>query len=236
MNANNTKNLSEENILFEDNHLIVINKKPSQIVQGDKTGDVPLSEMVKEYIKVKYQKPGNVFLGVVHRIDRPASGIVVFAKTGKALSRMNNLLKQRAWKKTYWAIVKNPPKERSGKLVHYLKRISSKNKSIAFQKAGDGLKEAILNYKILHQSDHYFLLEVIIETGRHHQIRSQLSFIGSPIKGDVKYGFDRPNSDASIHLHARSVHFLHPTKREMVRIVAPTPEDNLWDFFNKDSL
>lgn len=218
-------------ILYEDNHLLVVNKLPSEIVQGDKTGDEPLSDYLKRYLKQKYHKPGNVFLGVIHRIDRPVSGAVVFAKTGKALSRMNELVKQRALKKTYWAIVKNQPPAMEGQLVHYLVRNEKKNKSFAYSRMKSNSKEAVLSYKMLASSKDYHLLEIDLHTGRHHQIRAQLAAIGCPIKGDLKYGFARSNPDASISLHARSVSFIHPVKKEPVRVVASPPHDALWDYF-----
>jgi len=228
--SGSTKALSKR-ILYEDNHLLIVNKLPSEIVQGDKTGDEPLSESLKRYLKEKYQKPGNVFLGVIHRIDRPVSGVVVFAKTGKALSRMNELVKQRAMKKNYWAIVKNSPPVTEGKLVHYLVRNERKNKSFAYKIVKANSKEAVLEYKMLASSRDYHLLEVDLKTGRHHQIRVQLAAIGCPIKGDLKYGFSRSNPDASISLHARSVRFIHPVKKESLSIVAPPPKDALWDYF-----
>ncbi|MBZ0328205.1 MAG: RluA family pseudouridine synthase [Altibacter sp.] len=215
-------------VLFEDNHIIVVNKRPGDIVQGDKTGDVPLSEVVKEYIAKKYQKPGAVYLGVVHRLDRPTSGIVVFARTSKALARLNKLFADRATKKTYWALVKNPPPKDSDRLVHYLKRNPKQNKSYAHLKEVPDSKKAVLSYSVVKALDTYFLLEIDLETGRHHQIRSQLSAIGSPIKGDLKYGFDRSNQDASIHLHSRSLGFIHPVKKEEIIVVAPPPNDPLW--------
>lgn len=218
-------------ILYEDNHLIIINKLPSEIVQGDKTGDTPLSETVKAYIKDKYKKPGNVFTGVIHRIDRPASGAVVMAKTGKALSRMNELVKNRGLKKIYWAIVQNRPEEHEAELKHYLVRNSKKNKSFANNKPVTDSKEGVLSYKVIGESDNYYLLEIDLKTGRHHQIRAQLAAIGCPIKGDLKYGSPRSNKDASISLHARSVEFIHPVKKETVKAIAPPPKDALWDFF-----
>lgn len=221
-----------ERILHEDNHLIIINKLPSEIVQGDKTGDTPLSEIIKGYLRVKYQKPGNVFTGVIHRIDRPASGAIVFARTGKALARMNELVKNREMKKTYWAIVQNKPEKPDAELVHYLVRNNRKNKSTAHNKSVTNSKEAVLNYKIIGESDNYYLLEVELITGRHHQIRAQLAAIGSPIKGDLKYGSPRSNKDASISLHARSLKFIHPVKKEIIKVVANTPEDPLWDYFS----
>lgn len=215
-------------VLFEDNHLIVINKRPGDIVQGDKTGDTPLSEVVKEYIKIKYNKPGNVYLGVVHRLDRPTSGIVVFARTSKALPRLNKLFADKEAKKTYWAIVKTMPKQEDT-LIHWLKRNPKQNKSYAHIKEVPDSKKAILSYSTLKELNRYFLLEIDLKTGRHHQIRSQLAAIGCPIKGDLKYGFDRSNKDGSIHLHARKLHFQHPVKKEPLTIIAPPPQDPIWD-------
>lgn len=225
--------LTESDIIFEDNHLIVVNKKPSQIVQGDKTGDKPLSELVKDFLKEKYNKPGNVFVGVVHRLDRPVSGVVVFAKTSKALSRLNELFKTRAVTKTYWAVVKNKPPQNEGHLIHYMIKNEVKNMSKAFKDPRQGALKAELDYKILASSDNYFLLEVTPLTGRHHQIRVQLSTMGCPIKGDIKYGFDRSNKDASIHLHARKLSFIHPIKNEQVEIIATPPDEALWNFFTQ---
>ena len=226
------KTISDKNnlqVLFEDNHIIVVNKRPGDIVQGDKTGDKPLSEVVKSYLKEKYNKPGNVYLGVVHRLDRPTSGIVLFAKTSKALPRLNKLFQEKAAQKTYWAIVKNAPPKKSDTLVHFLKRNPKQNKSYAHIKEVPESKKAILEYRLLKKLDNYFLLEVDLHTGRHHQIRSQLSAIGSPIKGDLKYGFDRSNKDASIHLHARELKFIHPVKKEEIQIIAPPPDEVLWN-------
>jgi len=220
-----------DRILYQDNHLIIVNKLPSEIVQGDKTGDVPLSEIVKAYIKEAYKKPGNVFTGVIHRIDRPTSGVVVFAKTGKALSRMNELVKERGMKKTYWAIVKNMPNEPEAEIVHYLVRNSKKNKSKGYNKPVPNSKEAVMRYKVIGKSDNYYLLEIDLKTGRHHQIRAQLAAIGCPIKGDLKYGFPRSNKNASISLHARSVEFIHPVKKENIKVVAPPPVNSMWDMF-----
>ena len=216
-------------VLFEDNHIIVVNKRPGDIVQGDKTGDLPLSEIVKAYIAEKYNKPGAVYLGVVHRLDRPTSGIVVFARTSKALTRLNKLFADRATKKTYWALVKNPPPKDSDTLVHYLKRNPKQNKSYAHLKEVPDSKKAILSYIVVKALDSYFLLEIDLQTGRHHQIRSQLSAIGSPIKGDLKYGFDRSNKDASIHLHSRSLGFIHPVKKEEIIVLAAPPDESLWN-------
>jgi len=220
------------NILFEDNHLIVINKQSGDIVQGDKTGDTPLSEVVKEFIKEKYNKPGAVFLGVVHRLDRPTTGIVVFAKTSKALERFNKMLHDKKVNKTYWAMVKNKPLNNEDTLQNYLIKNPKNNKSTAYNTEIEGSKKAILHYKILKSLDNYHLLEVDLETGRHHQIRCQLAAIGSPIKGDLKYGFDRSNKDASIHLHARKIEFIHPVTKELISIIAPTPKDVIWDACN----
>ena len=219
-------------VLHEDNHIIVVNKRPGDIVQGDKTGDKPLSEVVKSYLKEKYNKPGNVYLGVVHRLDRPTSGIVLFSKTSKALPRLNKLFQQKDAKKTYWAVVKNQPPKDADKLVHYLKRNSKQNKSYSNIKEVPDSKKGILHYKVIKELDHYYALEIDLETGRHHQIRSQLSAIGCPIKGDLKYGFDRSNKDASIHLHARKLEFIHPVKNEPVSITAPTPNDAIWNAIN----
>lgn len=218
-------------VLYEDNHIIAVNKRSSDIVQGDKTGDTPLSEFVKEYIKKKYGKPGDVFIGTVHRIDRPVSGIVLFAKTSKALARLNQMFQTKEIHKTYWAVVKNKPLQEKGNLVHYLKKNEAKNTSKAFSKDTAGALRSELNYEIIARSDNYFLLEVQPLTGRHHQIRVQLAAIGSPIKGDLKYGFDRSNKDASIHLHARKIEFIHPVKKEPVVIKAPVPDEQLWNIF-----
>jgi 23S rRNA pseudouridine1911/1915/1917 synthase len=210
----------------------VINKLPSEIVQGDKTGDLPLSEKLKNYIKERDLKPGNVFMGVIHRIDRPVSGLVIFAKTSKALSRFNELIREKGLNKTYWAVVKNKPPKQEDHLIHYLLKNEKANKSKAFDKpVKDGLKSE-LAYKFLKSSDNYHLLEIKLFTGRHHQIRCQLSAIGCPIKGDVKYGFDRTNKDASIHLHAYSLNFIHPIKQEEINIkAAPLMNDPVWNYF-----
>lgn len=220
-------------VLYEDNHIIAVNKRSSDIVQGDKTGDTPLSEFVKQYIKEKYNKPGDVFVGTVHRIDRPVSGIVLFAKTSKALARLNQMFQTKEIQKTYWAIVKNRPPQNKGNLVHYLKKNEAKNMSKAYIKETTGALRSELNYEIIASSDTYFLLEINPLTGRHHQIRVQLSTMGSPIKGDLKYGFDRSNKDASIHLHARKIEFMHPVKKEPVVITAPAPNEQLWNVFSK---
>ena len=216
-------------ILHEDNHIIVINKRVGDIVQGDKTGDKPLSEVVKEYIKDKYNKPGEVFLGVVHRLDRPTTGIVVFAKTSKALTRLNELFSNRETQKTYWAIVKNKPAKNEDKLIHYLKRNEKNNTSKAHLKEVPDSKLASLDYKIIKELNNYFALEINLHTGRHHQIRAQLQAIGSSIKGDLKYGFDRSNTDGGIHLHARKLSFIHPVTKENITITAPTPTNVLWN-------
>ncbi|MGC6284415.1 MAG: RluA family pseudouridine synthase [Polaribacter sp.] len=216
-------------ILFEDNHIIVVNKQPGDISQGDKTGDTPLSEVVKSYIKDKYNKPGNVYLGVVHRLDRPTSGIIIFARTSKALERLNKKLRDKDIQKTYWAVVKNRPPKSADTLIHFLKKDHQKNKSKAYEKEIKDSKRAILHYSVLKELDHYHLLEIQLETGRHHQIRTQLSHIGSPIKGDLKYGFPRSNKDASIHLHARKIEFVHPVSKERLTIEAKPPEDPVWN-------
>lgn len=220
-------------VLLEDNHLIVINKKASQIVQGDKTGDVPLSEHLKNYLKVKYNKPGKVFLGVVHRLDRPVSGVVVFARTDKALSRMNEIFRSRDVKKVYWAIVERRPAQNEGKLINWLNKNEKQNKSYVVKEGSAGALRAELDYKLLASSDKYHLLEVHLHTGRHHQIRCQLANMGCIIKGDLKYGAKRSNPDASISLHARSISFTHPVKGEHIEIVAPVPEDKLWQYFQQ---
>ncbi|QUT85814.1 tRNA pseudouridine synthase C [Phocaeicola dorei] len=221
-------------VVYEDNHIIVVNKTSSEIVQGDKTGDTPLSEMVKQYLKEKYNKPGNVFIGVTHRLDRPVSGLVVFAKTSKALPRLNEMFRNGEVKKTYWAIVKECPKETEGELVHYLVRNEKQNKSYAYDKEVKNSKKAVLHYKLIGHSQNYYLLEVDLKTGRHHQIRCQLAKMGCSIKGDLKYGFPRSNPDGSICLHARTVQFVHPVSKEMIRLTAPVPEGNLWNGFEMD--
>lgn len=215
-------------VVYEDNHIIVVNKTSSEIVQGDKTGDIPLSETVKQYLKEKYQKPGNVFVGVTHRLDRPVSGLVVFAKTSKALSRLNEMFKNSEVKKTYWAIVKECPRELEGELVHYLVRNEKQNKSYAYDKEVPDSKKAILHYRLIARSQNYNLLEVDLKTGRHHQIRCQLAKMGCPIKGDLKYGFARSNPDGSICLHARRISFIHPVSKEQIDLEAQVPPGNLW--------
>tara|TARA_R110000868_G_scaffold48399_2_gene157255 strand:+ start:169 stop:867 length:699 start_codon:yes stop_codon:yes gene_type:complete len=215
-------------VLYEDNHLIAINKRAGDIVQGDKTGDTPLSEVVKHYIKTKHNKPGNVYLGVAHRLDRPTTGIVVFAKTSKALPRLNKLFAEKDAQKTYWAVVNKMPDKETDTLTHWLKRNPKQNKSYGHKKEVPDSKKAILDYKIIKRLDRYFLLEIDLKTGRHHQIRAQLAAIGCVIKGDLKYGADRSNKDGSIHLHARSLSFIHPVKKELLQIIAPPPEDSVW--------
>jgi 23S rRNA pseudouridine1911/1915/1917 synthase len=220
-------------VLYEDNHIIAINKKPGDIVQGDKTGDAPLSDFVKQYIKYTANKSGEVFLGTVHRIDRPVSGIVLFAKTSKALARLNEMFQKKEITKTYWAVVKNKPPQTAGKLEHFLLKDEVRNKSKAHINHVKNSLPSVLEYKVIASSEKYFLLEINPHTGRHHQIRAQLTAMGCPIKGDVKYGFDRTNDNASIHLHARSVNFMHPVKKEIINIEAKPPEDNLWNAFLK---
>ena len=216
-------------VIHEDNHIIVVNKRVGDLVQGDKTGDKPLSEIVKEYIKDKYNKPGEVFLGVVHRLDRPTTGIVVFARTSKALTRLNELFKNRETQKTYWAVVKNKPPKQEDKLVHYLKRTEKNNSSKAHLKEVPDSKLASLDYIIIKELNNYFALEINLHTGRHHQIRAQLSAIGCPIKGDLKYGFDRSNPDGGIHLHARKLVLTHPVSKENLTLIAATPKDIIWN-------
>lgn len=218
-------------VLYEDNHIIIVNKAPGEIVQGDKTGDQPLSEKVKDYLKEKYNKPGNVFCGVTHRLDRPTSGVVVFAKTSKALSRLNEMFRNGEVDKTYWAVVKNRPPKEEDQLVHYLVKNEKTNKSNAYDSEKPHTKKAILHYRLIAASQNYYLLEVDLETGRHHQIRAQLAKIGCPIRGDLKYGAPRSNPDGSISLHARSISFIHPVSKEKISVTAPVPEDNLWKSF-----
>jgi pseudouridylate synthase len=215
-------------IVYEDNHLIIVYKHSGEIVQGDKTGDVPLSEDVKCYLKEKYQKPGNVFLGVVHRLDRPVAGLVVFAKTSKALTRLNKMFRDGEVHKTYWAITKNLPPQSEGTLTHWLVRNEKQNKSYAYDHEVPHSKKAILKYRLIGQSDHYCLLEVNLMTGRHHQIRCQLAHMGCPIKGDLKYGAQRSNPDGSICLLAHHVEFVHPVSKQLISLDSPLPEDKLW--------
>jgi len=216
-------------VLYEDNHIIAVNKKAGDLVQGDKTGDKPLGEFVKAYLREKYNKPGNIFCGVIHRLDRPVSGLVLFAKTSKALARMNALFREKTIQKTYWAIVENPPLKSEDRLEHYLIKNQQKNKSRAYLKPYEGALNSVLDYTILKKLDRYTLLQVKPITGRHHQIRVQLSTIGSIIKGDLKYGAKRSNKDASISLHAREINFIHPIKKEEITITAPAPKDAIWD-------
>lgn len=220
-------------VLYEDNHIIVVYKESGEIVQGDKTGDKPLSETIKAWIKEKYAKPGNVFLGVVHRLDRPVSGLVVFAKTSKALSRLNDMFRKGEVKKTYWAMVQTPPAEPEGTLTNWLVRNEKQNKSYAYDHEVPNAKKAILKYKTVGQTEHYTLLEVNLLTGRHHQIRCQLSAIGCPIKGDLKYGARRSNPDGSISLLSRTVEFIHPVSKKNISVVSPLPAEKVWDNFRK---
>ncbi len=220
-------------VLYEDNHIIVVNKRTSDIVQGDKTGDVTLKDKVADYLKVKYNKPGNVFVGVTHRLDRPVSGVVVFAKTSKALTRLNNMFADKEIHKIYWAVVKNKPQNNSGTLTHYIVRNTKINKAFAYDKEQGNSKIAILDYKTIANINNYFLLEIELKTGRHHQIRCQLAKIGCPIKGDLKYGFNRSNKNSGINLHARKISFIHPVKKELLTVIAPTPDDVIWNEFNK---
>lgn len=221
----NSRNLD---ILFEDNHLIIINKKPGDIVQKDNTNDLSLLEIVKEYLKKKYNKPGNVYLGLIHRIDRPTSGLVMFAKTSKALSRMNNMLQEKQIAKTYWAITKNKPEKESDQLIHWLRKNEKKNKSTHFSRETKNAKKAILYYRIIKELENYFLLEIIMRSGRHHQIRCQLQAIGCPIKGDLKYGAKRSNPDGSIDLHAKNLKFIHPVTKKEINLNAHVREDKIW--------
>lgn len=220
-------------VLFEDNHIIIVSKRAGEIVQGDKTGDVPLSETVAAYLKEKYSKPGNVFVGVPHRLDRPVSGVVVLAKTSKALSRLNDMFRAGSVDKRYLAIVKNKPEEPQGRLENWLVRNEKQNRSYAYDKEVPGSKKAVLNYKLVASSVNYNLLEVELLTGRHHQIRCQLARMGCPIKGDLKYGAERSNPDGSISLHAFHVTFEHPVSHEMIDVKAPLPDDSLWQSFRE---
>lgn len=220
-------------VVYEDNHIIIVYKESGEIVQGDKTGDTPLSDIVKDYIKEKYQKPGNVFLGVVHRLDRPVSGLVVFARTSKALSRLNEMFRNGEVHKTYWAITKNMPAIEEGRLEHWLVRNEKQNKSYAYTKEKPGAKKAVLEYKMIGRTDNYSLLEVRLLTGRHHQIRCQLAAMGCPIKGDLKYGAQRSNPDGSISLLSHRVEFVHPVSKERIDVTSPVPADNLWQDITK---
>lgn len=219
-------------VLFEDNHIIIVNKRSGDITQGDKTGDKPLSDVVKNYIKTKFNKPGNVYLGVVHRLDRPTSGVIIFARTSKALERLNKMLREKKINKTYWAIVKGCPKKEKDTLINFLKKNPKNNKSSVYHHEISGSKRAVLHYQVIKKLDNYSLLEIDLETGRHHQIRTQLSAIGFPIKGDLKYGFNRSNKDGSIHLHARKIEFIHPVSKEQISLIAPTPNDIIWNACN----
>ena len=227
MKANSIK----QRVVFEDNHLLILNKLPGELVQGDKTGDEPLVETAKKYLKDAYMKPGDVFLGIPHRLDRPVSGIVVFSRTSKSLTRMTEMFRDKTIQKTYWAVVGNNPPNEEGRLVDLLVRNTKKNKSFVTMNETYDAKKAELTYRLIASSDRYFLLEIDLHTGRHHQIRAQLAHMGCPIKGDLKYGYDRSNKDASIHLHARSVSFIHPVKKEELVLKADPPKDVLWDFF-----
>ena len=220
-------------VVYEDNHIIIVYKESGEIVQGDKTGDTPLSDIVKDYIKEKYQKPGNVFLGVVHRLDRPVSGLVVFARTSKALSRLNEMFRTGEVHKTYWASTKNMPAIEEGRLEHWLVRNEKQNKSYAYAKEKPGAKKAVLEYKMIGRTDNYSLLEVRLFTGRHHQIRCQLAAMGCPIKGDLKYGAQRSNPDGSISLLSHRVEFVHPVSKERIDVTSPVPADNLWQDITK---
>ncbi len=228
---NNTAPISDR-ILFEDNHLIAVNKLIAEISQGDATGDTSLGDEIKEFIRVRDEKPGNVYLAVIHRLDRPASGVMLFAKTSKAASRMSRLFREGKVEKRYWAVVATRPSQSAATLTHYLKRNASKNKSFPVGETEAGAKSAELSYELIGESDRYYLLEITMHTGRHHQIRAQLAAVGCPIKGDLKYGFPRSNRNGGIHLHARSISFHHPVGDQLVEITAPPPSDALWDFFN----
>lgn len=224
-------------VLFEDNHIIAVNKRCSEIVQGDKTGDITMGDSIKSYIKKKYNKPGEVYLGITHRLDRPTSGVVLFAKTSKALTRLNKMFQQRGEiTKRYWAVTDSAPKQREQTLEHWMVRNTKQNKSYAHDSERPNSKNASLTYKYIDKSDRYHLLEITLHTGRHHQIRAQLAAIGLHIKGDLKYGASRPNKDGGIHLHARRVSFIHPVKKEAIEVIAPTPNDPVWNFFSKKGL
>ncbi|MGL4994208.1 MAG: RluA family pseudouridine synthase [Bacteroidales bacterium] len=220
-------------VIYEDNHIIIVSKSCSEIVQGDKSGDKPLSEIVKDWIKEKYDKPGNVFCGVTHRLDRPVSGLVIFAKTSKALSRLNEMFREHSIRKRYWAIVYNAPSKPEGELRHFMIKNEKQNKSYAYDTPKPGTKEAILNYKLIASSEKYHLLEIDLKTGRHHQIRCQLAKMGCVIKGDLKYGAPRSNPDAGISLHSRHVEFIHPVSKEPIILDAPVPDDALWNWFEE---
>jgi 23S rRNA pseudouridine1911/1915/1917 synthase len=223
-------------VIYEDNHIIAVNKNSSEIVQGDKTGDSPLSDTVKEYIRAKYNKPGNVFVGVTHRLDRPTSGVVLFARTSKALARLNAMFSEKAGiRKIYWAVVDKKPNEESGTLHHWLVRNTQQNKSYAYEKEVPNSQDSLLNYRLIGSSDKYHLLEIELLTGRHHQIRAQLAAIGCKIKGDMKYGFPRSNPGGGIHLHARKIEFEHPVSKVLISITAAVPDEALWTYFEKMS-
>jgi 23S rRNA pseudouridine1911/1915/1917 synthase len=219
-------------VLYEDNHIIIINKRSSDLVQGDGSGDEPLDDVVRAYIKEKYKKPGDVFLGVVHRLDRPVSGCVVYARTSKALSRLSELFRTRDVRKCYWALVSDRPPAEEGTLHNYLKKNEKQNKSYVYDTEVKGSKEADLSYRVLGRSEKYYLIEVDLHTGRHHQIRAQLAAAGCPIKGDLKYGSKRSNEGGGISLHARSISFIHPVKNEEVKVVAPLPDEKIWQYFS----
>lgn len=221
------------NVLYEDNHIIVINKAAGEIVQGDKTGDKSLCDTMKLYIKEKYAKPGNVFIGLPHRLDRPVSGIVVFAKTSKALERLNRMFSEGSVKKIYWAMTKEKPQQPEADIDSWILRNEKMNKSFSYPKEVKGAKRALLHYRQIDASQNYNLIEVELKTGRHHQIRCQLASIGCPIKGDLKYGAKRSNPDGSISLHARHIEFIHPVSKELIAVTAPLPDDKLWQSFEK---
>lgn len=223
-------------VLYEDNHIIAVNKRNSDIIQSDISGDRTLCDVVKHYVKWKYNKPGLAFIGTVHRLDRPVSGVVLYARTTKALNRLSNMFKYREVQKTYWAVVKDTPAEPEGTVINYLWKDEKLNKTFAFDTPGNDRKESELSYKVVGKGDNYTFVEVYPKTGRHHQIRATLASLGCPIKGDIKYGSRRTNDNASIHLHARKIEFLHPVKKTPVTIVAPPPEDSLWDEFLKISM
>ena len=216
-------------ILFEDNHLIIVNKNPGDLTQGEITGDITLGDKIKSYLKKKYNKPGNVFLGITHRLDRPTSGVIIFTKTSKSLKRLNEMFKDNEIKKTYWAVVKSITKKKSDKLENYLIKNQKQNKSYVAKVSNTKSKKAILFYKVIFELQKFSLLSIKLETGRHHQIRTQLSHVGFPIKGDLKYGYPRSNNDGSIHLHSRKVSFIHPVTKKNIEITAIPPENNIWD-------
>jgi 23S rRNA pseudouridine1911/1915/1917 synthase len=223
----------QADILYEDNHLIAVNKRPGDIVQGDKSGDVALLDVVREYIRVKYNKPGEAYAGLIHRLDRPVSGVVLFARTSKSLARMNKLIRERSIEKTYWAITQQLPDPPLDRLQHWMVKDEAKNKSFVIRSSRPGAKEAILDYRLLGVGERYAFVEVLLHSGRHHQIRVQLSHIGCPIKGDLKYGAERSNPDGSLSLHARSLKFIHPVHQNEMHIIAPPPEDRLWKAFSE---